>query len=242
MGLIRRWLKAGVIEDGTWTECDERTPQKTSISTLLTNVYLHYVFDLWVHQWRRRKARGHMVVTRFADDDDGGFFTTAVDAEQLIVRPKDFQDNATPSENSLGSDALLRLAALSGETGYEDRAREWLRGMAPIMAEHPTAFAFLLGALERAALAPIEVAIVGERDDPARAALFRELAERLVPASVLVVAGPEQDGALTPLLADRALVDGHATAYVCERYACQRPVNDPKELRAQLDDALARRT
>ena len=182
------------------------------------------------------------LVARFADDDGGGFFTTAVDAEQLIVRPKDFQDNATPSENSLGSDALLRLAALSGETGYEDRAREWLRGMAPIMAEHPTAFAFLLGALERAALAPIEVAIVGERDDPARAALFRELAERLVPASVLVVAGPEQDGALTPLLADRALVDGHATAYVCERYACQRPVNDPKELRAQLDDALARRT
>ena len=121
--------------------------------------------------------------------------------------------------------------------------REWVeRFAAPIMAEHPTAFAFLLGALERAALAPIEVAIVGERDDPARAALFREVVERLVPASVLVVAGPEQDGALTPLLADRALVDGHATAYVCERYACQRPVNDPKELRAQLDDALARRS
>ena len=71
--LIRKWLDAGVIEDGTWTECDEGTPQGASISTLLANVYLHYVFDLWVHHCRRRKTRGHMVVTRFADDFVVGF-------------------------------------------------------------------------------------------------------------------------------------------------------------------------
>jgi RNA-directed DNA polymerase len=71
--LIRKWLGAGIIEDGTWAECDEGTPQGASISTLLANVYLHYVFDLWVHRWRRRKARGHMVVTRFADDFVVGF-------------------------------------------------------------------------------------------------------------------------------------------------------------------------
>ena len=66
--LIQRWLRAGVIEDGTWTACDEGTPQGASISTLLSNVYLHYVFDLWVHQWRSRQARGDVIVTRFADD------------------------------------------------------------------------------------------------------------------------------------------------------------------------------
>ena len=71
--LIQKWLSAGVIEDGTWTACDEGTPQGASISTLLANVYLHYVFDLWVHQWRRRNARGHIVVTRFADDFVMGF-------------------------------------------------------------------------------------------------------------------------------------------------------------------------
>ena len=60
--LIRKWLGAGVIEDGTWTACDEGTPQGASVSTLLANVYLHYVFDLWVHQWRRRNARGEVVV------------------------------------------------------------------------------------------------------------------------------------------------------------------------------------
>jgi RNA-directed DNA polymerase len=71
--LIRKWLGAGIIEDGTWAQCDEGTPQGASISTLLANVYLHYVFDLWVHQWRRRHASGHMVVTRFADDFVVGF-------------------------------------------------------------------------------------------------------------------------------------------------------------------------
>jgi group II intron reverse transcriptase/maturase len=71
--LIQKWLKAGVIEDGSWTSCDEGTPQGASISTLLANVYLHYVFDLWVHQWRQRQARGEVIVTRFADDFVVGF-------------------------------------------------------------------------------------------------------------------------------------------------------------------------
>jgi len=71
--LIQRWLKAGVMEDGEWSETLEGTPQGASASTLLANVYLHYVFDLWVHQWRRRRARGEVIVVRFADDFVVGF-------------------------------------------------------------------------------------------------------------------------------------------------------------------------
>jgi RNA-directed DNA polymerase len=71
--LIQRWLKAGVIEDGEWSQTLEGTPQGASVSTLLANVYLHYVFDLWVHQWRSRHARGDVVVVRFADDFVVGF-------------------------------------------------------------------------------------------------------------------------------------------------------------------------
>ncbi len=71
--LIQRWLKAGVMEDGEWSETLEGTPQGASVSTLLANVYLHYVFDLWVHQWRRRRARGEVIVVRFADDFVVGF-------------------------------------------------------------------------------------------------------------------------------------------------------------------------
>ena len=66
--LIGKWLKAGVLEDDTWTEGTVGTPQGAVISPLLANVYLHYVYDLWVQQWRKRHARGEMIVVRYADD------------------------------------------------------------------------------------------------------------------------------------------------------------------------------
>jgi retron-type reverse transcriptase len=71
--LIQQWLKAGVVEDGSWTEADAGTPQGSGISPLLSNVFLHYVFDLWADQWRRRNARGDVVIVRYADDFVMGF-------------------------------------------------------------------------------------------------------------------------------------------------------------------------
>ena len=71
--LIQKWLSAGVIEEGNWSETDVGSPQGASVSPLLANVYLHYVFDLWARQWRRRHARGDMIVVRFADDFVVGF-------------------------------------------------------------------------------------------------------------------------------------------------------------------------
>ncbi len=71
--LIQQWLKAGVVEAGTWTACDEGTPQGAVVSPLLANVYLHYVFDTWADWWRRRQARGDVVIVRYADDQIVGF-------------------------------------------------------------------------------------------------------------------------------------------------------------------------
>ena len=71
--LIQRWLRAGVVEDGQWSETDQGTPQGASVSTLLANVYLHYVFDLWVDHWRGRHARGEVIVVRYCDDFVVGF-------------------------------------------------------------------------------------------------------------------------------------------------------------------------
>jgi group II intron reverse transcriptase/maturase len=71
--LIQQWLDAGVIEDGNWAECEEGTPQGATVSPLLANVYLHYVFDLWVEQWRRQRTQGDMIVVRYADDFIVGF-------------------------------------------------------------------------------------------------------------------------------------------------------------------------
>ena len=70
---IKKWLNAGVLEDGQWTQVQEGSPQGSSVSPLLSNIYLHYVFDLWADQWRQRQACGDVVIVRFADDFVVGF-------------------------------------------------------------------------------------------------------------------------------------------------------------------------
>jgi retron-type reverse transcriptase len=64
---MRKWLKAGVLEEGHWHEQEEGTPQGGSISPLAANIYLHYVLDLWADRWRRRYARGDVIIVRYAD-------------------------------------------------------------------------------------------------------------------------------------------------------------------------------
>jgi group II intron reverse transcriptase/maturase len=68
IGLIQKWLKAGVLEEGQWTQNEEGTPQGGLISPVLANIHLHYVFDLWAHQWRKQQARGEVILVRYADD------------------------------------------------------------------------------------------------------------------------------------------------------------------------------
>ncbi|MCA1680999.1 MAG: group II intron reverse transcriptase/maturase, partial [Actinobacteria bacterium] len=82
--LIQKWLRAGVIEDGEWSRTEEGTAQGASASPLLANVYLHYVFDLWADQWRRRHARGDVIFVRFADDYVAGF-EHREDAERFLA-------------------------------------------------------------------------------------------------------------------------------------------------------------
>jgi len=180
------------------------------------------------------------LIRLFHDEDEGGFFTTGADAEALIVRPKEYQDNATPAENSLAANGLLRLGALTGAGSYEEPAAEVLRRLGPVLAEHATAFAYLLGALERLVTPPLEIAIVGPEADGTDA-LQREVHGRLLPASVTVRSAPGTGDDVTPLLAERTLVDGKATGYVCEHFACRQPVTTPEDLRDEIDAALAAR-
>jgi RNA-directed DNA polymerase len=86
--LIQKWLRAGVIEDGEWSDSLEGTAQGASVSPLLSNVYLHYVFDLWADQWRRRHAHGDVILTRFADDYVAGF-EHREDAERFLADLRD---------------------------------------------------------------------------------------------------------------------------------------------------------
>ena len=86
--LIQKWLAAGVIENGSWTAFEEGVPQGASVSPLLANVYAHYVFDLWAHQWRTRHARGDVIIVRWADDFVVGF-EHREDAERFWAELRD---------------------------------------------------------------------------------------------------------------------------------------------------------
>jgi RNA-directed DNA polymerase len=81
--LIQKWLKAGVVEDGRWYQTEEGSPQGSVISPILANLYLHYVLDLWVKQWRRKQARGDVLIVRYADDAVLGF-EHREEAEQFL--------------------------------------------------------------------------------------------------------------------------------------------------------------
>jgi uncharacterized protein len=170
-------------------------------------------------------------------DDAGGFFTSGHDAEPLVARPKDVFDDATPSANALAANGLLRLRTLTGDERYAEPAIAVLEMLVGPMTSHPTGFAYLLGALERHVRAPIEIVIVGDATDPRTRALRAQVARRLVPASVCIVAAGADD--TIPLLADRP-ARATPTAYVCEHYACREPVTSPEALRAQLDAVLTR--
>ena len=82
--LIQKWLKAGVMEEGEWMDTEMGTPQGSVASPLLANIYLHYVFDLWVDVWRKKCARGDVVVVRYADDNVLGF-QYQTDADRFLV-------------------------------------------------------------------------------------------------------------------------------------------------------------
>ncbi|MCW3001690.1 MAG: thioredoxin protein [Conexibacter sp.] len=172
------------------------------------------------------------ILERFADPDPagGGFFATSSDHERLVVRRKDLEDAPIPSGSSSAAVGLLRLAALTGDSRYEDAAASHLRLVAPLLGRHPQAFAHALVALDLLVSPGLEVALAG--DDPAAVqALADVVRERLRPGVVL--AGPPGEG--VPLMDARAPVGGLPAAYVCERFACRMPVTDVGELRALLD-------
>ncbi len=175
-------------------------------------------------------------LTRFWDEEIETFFDTASDHEQLIGRPREMTDNATPSGMSLMAEALLRLAAFTGEERYHDFATRVLIPLTPAMIEQPLAFGHLLCALDDFVGPMDEVALVGQPDSTATHTLLNVLRNLYRPRMVLAQAAPDDvhAQATVPLLANRPLVDDHSTAYVCRGFVCKQPVNQPDELLLQL--------
>ncbi|HLL47335.1 MAG TPA: thioredoxin domain-containing protein [Longimicrobiaceae bacterium] len=182
------------------------------------------------------------MLERFWDEDESVFYDTAVDAEALVVRPRDTFDNATPSGSSAAVMALLRLAALTGEPRYGRVAARVLEGMGELMTRVPQGFGNLLAAADFHLATPQEVVVVGRAGEPDTEVLLDLLRLRFLPNTVLALADPDapaEAGEQVPLLQGRTLVDGRPAAYVCERYACRRPVTGAAELAELLDDTAA---
>ncbi len=179
-------------------------------------------------------ARGLVdeIVTRFADEENGGFFDTPVDHEKLITRPKDIFDNATPSGDSLTCDVLLRHAILFGEQAYADIATKTIDAIASVAEKYPSAFGFLLSVAEWREGQPKEIAISGSTDDAAFRTLRKIVGQEFLPHRVLVAGEASSD---LPLLQNRK--HDKVLAYVCQAYACLEPTSDPERLRALLRSA-----
>ncbi len=172
-----------------------------------------------------------VMIERFADEEHGGFFTTAADHRQGFARQKDLDDSPTPSGGASAAFGLLRLARLSGEFEYERRALDVLRVRAPIVGEHPHGFGHVLQAIDFYLATVREVAIAGAGDDDAGVAALAQVVRGRYAPHVVLAGGASGE---VPLLEGRAAVDGRAAAYVCEHFTCQAPVTEPEALAAAL--------
>jgi uncharacterized protein len=174
-------------------------------------------------RWLEQSLRlARLAVELFADELHGGFFQTPADGEQLVARKKELDDNPTPSGNSMLAYVLLRLARIYGDDDLEQHAVSVFRLTRASAVRMPSAFGWLLCALDLHFSPRRELAIVGSpASELARAALAP------FEPNTVVAFGPGED---VPLLAGKGLVDGRPAVYACESFACRAPVTDVSDL------------
>jgi uncharacterized protein YyaL (SSP411 family) len=188
-------------------------------------------FDERWFRWAREL--GDHIVAHFQDSENGGFFDTSDDHETLIHRPKDLQDNATPSANAMAAHVLLKLSLYTGEGSYWDLAQRAVSALYGAMVKYPNGFSHWLCAVEFITGQPREVAVAGQPAAEDTQALLDVIFADFRP-NLVVAVGMNRD--TVPLLADRSQKEDRATAYVCVQFVCQLPVNTPDALQAQLKD------
>jgi uncharacterized protein YyaL (SSP411 family) len=171
------------------------------------------------------------MIEKFSDPA-GGFFDAPHDGEALLIRPKDIADNAIPSGNALACEALLKLAAYTDNGKYHDLAEQTLTIASESALRYPLGFARWLSAAEYSQGNTNQVAVLGETENSGR--LLKVIRAEYRPGVVTAASDfpPEKDA--PALLSERGLINGKATAYVCEGFVCQQPTNDPEILAKQL--------
>ena len=153
---------------------------------------------------------------------DGGFYDTSDDHESLIIRPRNVQDNATPSGSAMFATDLLRLAAYTGETQYEEAALSVYRSVGGALSEYPMAFGQMLIGLDLYIRRPVEIALIGDPADERMEAMLNVVRKKYRPTAVVALSVKNPDPLVTPaLLRTRTLRDGG------QRLMCARTLSAP---------------
>lgn len=158
----------------------------------------------------------------FYDEDNGGFYLYGSDSEELIVRPKDVYDGAIPSGNSVAAVNFLRLGRLTGNHELEDKAYEQLKTFGSIIEGHPMGYTHMLMALLFINSKASEIVIVGRHDDQNARRMLELVNKSFQPFTVVAFKDSE-------VVEGQIMIDGKATAYVCENFTCRAPVTDLHE-------------
>lgn len=192
-----------------------------------------YQTDFNTRWFAAAKELADEMIDKFRDPE-GGFFDTPSDGEALLLRPKDVQDNATPSGNSMACEALVKLAAFTDEGRYRDLAEEALSQITHFVLRYPLGFTRWLSAAENALGTLKQVAVLGEAGEENFKRMIQAVRADYRP-SVVVAASPYPIEINAPvLLHNRNTLNGKATAYVCEGFVCNQPVTEVNKLIEQL--------
>ncbi len=166
----------------------------------------------------------------FWDKDGGGFYFTADGGEEHIVRTKDLVDGAIPSGNSVAAMVLLRLGRISGNTKYEQMASTIGKVFSERVAQAPTGYTQLLSAVDFGLGPSYEIVIVGDRNSQDTQAMLQRLQESFIPNKVVLLKPLDGQAKeivkIAPFTETQMAIEGKATAYVCQNYACEAPTTD----------------
>ncbi len=176
------------------------------------------------------------ILADFLDREAGGFYTTAKDHEQLLLRSREGPDGATPSGNAVAAAALARLSFHYQRDDFRRAAVDAIRAYGRQIVRYPRAFAKSLIVTDLLLHGPVELGFVGVPDDPELARLKAEVARVYLPNRIIAHRVPGQT-AIHPLMEGKDLVGGRPALFVCRNFACQRPVVDPTEVAAALPAA-----
>ena len=177
------------------------------------------------------------MVEEFWDEDNAGFFFTGTSHEKLIVRSKDYFDNATPSGNSVAASVLLRLGILTDSEHFRNLAVSVFREVADSIRKYPSGFGYALSGLDFLLSTPKEVAIIAAEQSSLKT-FVRAAWERYLPNKVVASALSGDSAAIgsVVLLQNRNLVQGKTAAYVCQNYTCKEPVTEIAAFAEQLSE------